>query len=241
MLQSPGIPLVAVLIVGACSPSGASTTDASTDTTAAASATGSTDPTGMSTSTDSPTSTGAAPTSTATGTTGDSGTSTGAGSTGGEGSTGGASSTGDASSSNSTGDASSGGEASTGGGVVASFNCVETTPVELALKETISGSFLGDGTPVDLSAVMVKGGGIDFHVDMALPVDPNDPNAADVAAFEAFLTMKGWDVNINDMTDDRRYFFAPEGAQNVAIFPAFYFKVYGGGGNGQFEFDCKKQ
>jgi len=53
--------------------------------------------------------------------------------------------------------------------------------------------------------------------------------------------MKGWDVNVDDMSDDRRYFFAPEGAQNVAIFPAFYYKVYGGGGNGQFEFDCKTQ
>jgi len=240
MLRSPWIPLIAVLAFGACSAADASTTDASTDTTGAA-ATDTSDPTGMGTSTETPTGTGAALTSSGTsaGTTGEAtGTSTGdTGASSGGDSSGAASSTGDAG----TGDPSSTGEASTGGGVVASFSCVETTPVELALKETISGSFLGDGTPVDLSAVMVKGGAIDFHVDVALPVDPNDPNAADIAAFEAFLTMQAWDVNINDMSDDRRYFFAPEGAQNVAIFPAFYYKVYGGGGNGQFEFDCKTQ
>lgn len=233
--------LFPLLIVFGCSPTNAevtasadtmgTTTGASTDASTGGMSTG-----GMSTGTASD------------------GTGTATSSTGPDPTTGGASSgtgtsTGGETSGGSTGDASTGGTSgigetsgsSTGGGVVASFTCAETTPVELYLKESISGSFTADGTPVELTAVMVKGGAVDFHVATALPVDPNDPNAADVAAFEASLTMTGWDVNIDDMSGDRRYFFAPEGAQNVAIFPAFYYRVYGGGGNGQFEFDCELQ
>lgn len=225
-----------VLASSGCSPT-ASATD---------SATGSTSSTGATTgvSTEGGTSTGGSPTTgdTSTGDASTGGASTGdasteGGSTGGGGSTSGGTGT-------TTGDASTGssGGSGTGGGVVVSFTCVETTPVELYLKEAISGSFTAEGTPVDLTATMVKGGAIDFHVDTALPVDPNDPYAADVAAFEMWLTMTGWDVNpADDMSGDRRYFFAPQGAQNVAIFQAFYYKVYGGGGNGQFEFDCALQ
>lgn len=232
-------PLLHALALAACSPAHATTLSAGPDTGTATSGGGST----AATLGDS--STGPGPTTGASGseggiTSGGPGGSTGEGSSSttdlssGGPSTGGAS-TGDAS----TGDSSTGGSSTSGGDPVASFTCVETTPVELPLKESISGSFLADGTPVDLTAVMVKGGAIDFHVDVAAPIDPNDPNAADVAAFEAWLKMQAWDVNPpGDMSGDRRYFFAPKGAQNVAIFPAFYFRVYEGGGNGQFEFDC---
>lgn len=223
--------LLHALALAACSPAHATTLSAGPDTGAATSSGGST----AATLGDS--STGPGPTTGASGSEGGI-TSVGGGSTG-EGS----SSTTDLSSGGpSTGGASTGGASTGGGDPVASFTCVETTPVELPLKESISGSFLADGTPVDLTAVMVKGGAIDFHVDVAAPIDPKDPNAADVAAFEAWLKMQAWDVNTpGDVSGDRRYFFAPKGAQNVAIFPAFYFRVYEGGGNGQFEFDCSLQ
>ncbi len=236
-MRRPGS-LVPLLVLAACSPaSGTSTTSAGPDT-GAASTSASTGGSSASTAGDSsagpgPTTSGSSSEGGST-SAGSSGSTSEGSSTTGEGTSGGPGSgtSGEGTSGSSTG-------ASTGGGVVASFTCVETTPVELPLKESISGSFLADGTPVDLTAIMVKGGAIDFHVDAAVPVDPNDPNAADVAAFEMWLKMQGWDVNPpGDMSGDRRYFFAPKGAQNVAIFPAFYFRVYEGGGNGQFEFDC---
>ena len=153
----------------------------------------------------------------------------------------------------STGEASTGGsggttgEASTGGttgGVVpfSHFACTETTPVELLLREAISGAFDAQGLPLDVTAVMVKSGATEFHVDVAKEVAPNDPYAADVAFWEQDLTAKGWDVNPpDDMSGDRRYIFIPDGAQFVAKFSLFYYHVYEGGGNGQFEFECLKQ
>ena len=179
--------------------------------------------------------------------------STGGGASTGEASTGGGASTGGASTGGSggtTGEASTGGttgEASTGGttgGVVpfSHFACTETTPVELLLREAISGAFDAQGLPLDVTAVMVKGGAIEFHVDVAKEVAPNDPYAADVAFWEQDLTAKGWDVNPpDDLSGDRRYIFIPDGAQFVAKFSLFYYHVYEGGGNGQFEFECLKQ
>ena len=236
-----------VVLLTACSPAGDATTGssagASGSTSASTSTSTSSDPdmsTGINATGDSPT-TGMPGTGTTTGSTTGTASTTGTDSTS-DGTTGTASTTGTDSTDSTTGTtgtASTTGSSTGGGGVVASFACVETTLVEPFMQESISGAFLADGTPVDVTAVMVKGGAVDFHVDVALPVDPNDPNAADVAAFETWLTMTGWDVNVNDMTDDRRYFFVPEGAQNVAIFQAFYYKIYGNNGNGQFEFACK--
>ena len=127
----------------------------------------------------------------------------------------------------------------TTGGIVASFTCTETSIVDPPMVETIAGSFDADGVPHDLVAIYTQSGNVDFQVDVAVPVAADDPNAADVADWENTLTMIGWDVNPpGDPTGDRRYFFAPDGAQNVAIFPAFYYRIYEAGGNGQFEFDC---
>jgi hypothetical protein len=182
------------------------------------------------------------------------GGSTGGGASTGEASTGGGASTGEASTGGSggtTGEASTGGgstgEASTGGstgGVVpfSHFACTETTPVELLLREAITGAFDAQGLPLDVTAVMVKSGATEFHVDVAKEVAPNDPYAADVAFWEQDLTAKGWDVNPpDDLSGDRRYIFIPDGAQFVAKFSLFYYHVYEGGGNGQFEFECLKQ
>ena len=188
---------------------------------------------------------GDASTSSGASTGGDASTSSGA-STGGDGGTTGAASTtgassGDASSGASSGDASSSG---TTGGVVpfSHFACTETTPIDLLLKEAITGAFDAQGIPLDVTAVMVKSGATDFHVDVAGDVAPDDPYAADVLFWEQTLTAKGWDVNPpDDMSGDRRYIFIPDGAQFVAKFSLFYYRVYGGGGNGQFEFECVKQ
>ena len=139
---------------------------------------------------------------------------------------------------------STGGTGGSTGGLepFSSFTCTELTPVELQLKEAISGSFTADGVPIDLLAVMVKGGATDFQVDIAGPVAPDDPYAADVAFWEQDLTAIGWDVNPpGPPADDRRYIFIPEGAQFVAKFALFYYRIYEGGGNGQFEFECLKQ
>ncbi|MBX7083677.1 MAG: hypothetical protein K1X88_30995 [Nannocystaceae bacterium] len=169
------------------------------------------------------------------------GSSSGADSGSSGGSSGGASSSdGSSSGGGSSGsDSSGGGSSSTGGGVVAVFSCDETSVVELPLVETIAGSFDADGTPLDVSASFVLSGAVDFAVDMAVPVAADDPYAADVAYWEQQLTMVGWDVNPpGDPTGDRRYLFIPDGAQGVAIFPAFYYHIYEAGGNGQFDFDC---
>lgn len=110
------------------------------------------------------------------------------------------------------------------------------------MVETIVGAFAEDGTPHDVVAQYVQSGTVDFAVDVALPVADDDPYAADVTYWEESLTMQGWDVNPpDDPSGDRRYFFAPAGAENVAIFAAFYYRVYEAGGNGQFEFDCVTQ
>jgi hypothetical protein len=152
--------------------------------------------------------------------------------------------TAEGSSSGGASSSSTGGTGGSTGGLepFSSFTCTELTVVELLLKEAISGSFTADGVPIDVLAVMVKGGATDFQVDVAGPVAPDDPYAADVAFWEQDLTAKGWDVNPpGPPAGDRRYIFIPEGAQFVAKFSLFYYRIYDGGGNGQFEFECLKQ
>lgn len=138
-----------------------------------------------------------------------------------------------------TGSESTGGESTGGALPVAYFDCTELTVVDLQLKETISGAFTAEGVPIDVLATMVKGGAIDFQIAVAAPVAADDPYAADVAFWENELTATAWDVNPpGDPTGDRRYIFVPEGAQFVAKFSLFYYRIYEGGGNGQFEFEC---
>ena len=198
---------------------------------------------GGSGTTDASTSGSGTSSSTAGSTSGTSGADTTTGSTGGS-TTGGSESSGgtaDSTGSETTDGSSSGGSTgdTTTGGIVASFTCTETSIVDPPMVETIAGSFDADGVPHDLVAIYTQSGNVDFQVDVAVPVAADDPNAADVADWENTLTMIGWDVNPpGDPTGDRRYFFAPDGAQNVAIFPAFYYRIYEAGGNGQFEFDC---
>ena len=107
------------------------------------------------------------------------------------------------------------------------------------MVETIDGAFDEVGVPMDLSATFTQSGSVDFQVDVAQPVAPGDPYYDDVVYWEDSLTMQGWDVTPpGDPFADHRYFFAPEGAQYVALFSAFYYRVYEAGGNGQFEFEC---
>lgn len=242
-MHTPHIgPVLALVLMGASCGSA----DPGAGTSTSAGATGSSGAT-----TDAPPTTGPAPTDTGASTQGGpDGPSTGA--TSEPGSTGGtaAGSTGSGSGGTSTGDggstdASTGGAGSdsTGGAVpVAYFDCTELTVVELALKEKISGAFDAQGVPLAVTATMVKGGAIDFQAPVAAPVAADDPYAADVAFWEQELTAVGWDVNPpGDPGGDRRYIFIPEGAQFVAKFALFYYRVYEGGGNGQFEFECLKQ
>lgn len=243
-MHTPHIgPVLALVLMGASCGSA----DPGAGTSTSAGATGSSGAT-----TDAPPTTGPAPTDTGASTQGGpDGSSTGGtsepGSTGG---TAAASSTGSGSTGTSTGDggstdASTGGAGSdsTGGVVpVAYFDCTELTVVDLALKEKISGAFDAQGVPLAVVATMVKGGAIDFQAPVAAPVAADDPYAADVAFWEQELTAVGWDVNPpGDPGGDRRYIFIPEGAQFVAKFALFYYRVYEGGGNGQFEFECLKQ
>lgn len=235
------------LQVAACNPDGAASTMSTSDTPTSDS-TGATPTTDAPTTSTTPTThepttsttpTTDASTTSATPTT-DGSTTTSTGSIGPQDTTDGAT----------TGESSTGASSSTGGtggstgGLepFSSFTCTELTPVELQLKEAISGSFTADGVPIDLLAVMVKGGATDFQVDIAGPVAPDDPYAADVAFWEQNLTAIGWDVNPpGPPAGDRRYIFIPEGAQFVAKFALFYYRIYEGGGNGQFEFECLKQ
>ena len=223
------------LQVAACNPDGATSTTSTGDTPTS-------DSTGATPTTYAPT-TSTTPTTAAstTGATSDGSTTTSTGSIGAQDTTDGAT----------TGESSTGALSSSTGGTggstggpepFSSFTCTELTPVELQLKEAISGSFTADGVPIDLLAVMIKGGATDFQVDIAGPVAPDDPYAADVAFWEQNLTAIGWDVNPpGPPADDRRYIFIPEGAQFVAKFALFYYRIYEGGGNGQFEFECLKQ
>lgn len=138
----------------------------------------------------------------------------------------------------STGEASSTG-GTTGGVVFSTFSCTETSVVDAAMVETIDGSFDEAGVPMDLVATFTQSGSVDFQVDVAQPVAPGDPHYDEVVYWEDSLTMQGWDVTPpGDPFADHRYFFAPEGAQYVALFSAFYYRVYEAGGNGQFEFEC---
>lgn len=245
-MHTPHIgPVLALVLMGASCGSA----DPGAGTSTSAGATGSS---GATTDAPPPT-TGPAPTDTGASTQGGpDGPSTGAtsepGSTGGT--TAAASSTGSGSTGTSTGDGGStdastsgAGSDSTGGAVpVAYFDCTELTVVELALKEKISGAFDAQGVPLAVTATMVKGGAIDFQAPVAAPVAADDPYAADVAFWEQELTAVGWDVNPpGDPGGDRRYIFIPEGAQFVAKFALFYYRVYEVGGNGQFEFECLKQ
>lgn len=220
------------LQAAACNPDGAASTTSAGDTASAASSTG--DTTGATPTTGAPT----------TGTTSDGSTSTSTGEVGGssgpQGTTDGATTAEGSSGASSSGTGDTGG--STGGlEPFSSFACTELTLVELLLREEISGAFTAEGVPIDVLAVMVKGGAIDFQVDIAGPVAPDDPYAADVAYWEQSLTAKGWDVNPpGPPVGDRRYIFIPEGAQFVAKFALFYYRIYEGGGNGQFEFECLK-
>ena len=223
------------LQVAACNPDGATSTTSTGDTPTS-------DSTGATPTTYAPT-TSTTPTTAAstTGATSDGSTTTSTGSIGAQDTTDGAT----------TGESSTGALSSSTGGTggstggpepFSSFTCTELTPVELQLKEAISGSFTADGVPIDLLAVMIKGGATDFQVDIAGPVAPDDPYAADVAFWEQNLTAIGWDVNPpGPPAGDRRYIFIPEGAQFVAKFALFYYRIYEGGGNGQFEFECLKQ
>jgi hypothetical protein len=164
-----------------------------------------------------------------------SGSTDGEGSTSG-GSTGATGSTGPGTGS-STGDGSTGG--TTEGLVFSTFSCTETSIVDAAMVETIDGAFDDAGVPLELVATFTQSGNVDFQVDPALPVAPDDPYYADVMYWEDALTMQGWNVTPpGDPFADRRYFFAPDGAQYVALFSAFYYRVYEAGGNGQFEFEC---
>ncbi len=230
-----------VLQAAACNPDGATSNTSVGDTSSAASSSGGSS--GATPTSGAPTSTsiGDGSTSTSTGEVGGSSGSQGTsdGATTAEGSSGASSSSSGGASSSSTG----GTGGSTGGlEPFSSFTCTELTVVELLLKEAISGSFTADGVPIDVLAVMVKGGATDFQVDVAGPVAPDDPYAADVAFWEQDLTAKGWDVNpAGPPAGDRRYVFIPEGAQFVAKFSLFYYRIYDGGGNGQFEFECLKQ
>lgn len=235
--------LTSLAAAGCGSGGGTATSDSTGATTGAGAGTGTGTSTGATTD---------LPPTTGTPTTGDSSTTQASpGSTSGDGTTGSSSgSTGAASTQASTGDGSTGttstggtGSESTGGGVpVASFECTELTVVDLQLKEKISGSFDAEGVPLAVTATMVKGGAIDFQVAVAAPVAADDPYAADVAFWEQQLTAQGWDVNPpGEPGGDRRYIFIPEGAQFVAKFSLFYYRVYEGGGNGQFEFECLKQ
>ncbi len=188
------------LQVAACNPDGAASTMSTSDTPTSDS-TGATPTTDAPTTSTTPTThepttsttpTTDASTTSATPTT-DGSTTTSTGSIGPQDTTDGAT----------TGESSTGASSSTGGtggstgGLepFSSFTCTELTPVELQLKEAISGSFTADGVPIDLLAVMVKGGATDFQVDIAGPVAPDDPYAADVAFWEQNLTAIGWDVN----------------------------------------------
>lgn len=243
-MHTPHIgPVLALVLMGASCGSA----DPGAGTSTSAGGTGS-----SGAATDAPPTTGLAPTDTGASTQGGpDGTSTGA--TSEPGSTGGTTAAGSTSSGSggtSTGDggstdASTGGAGSdsTGGAVpVAYFDCTELTVVELALKEKISGAFDAQGVPLAVVATMVQGGAIDFQAPVAAPVAADDPYAADVAFWEQELTAEGWDVNPpGDPGGDRRYIFIPEGAQFVAKFALFYYRVYEGGGNGQFEFECLKQ
>lgn len=216
------IPLVAIwtLALACGDDAGGGSTDSSTSGSGSSSGSSS----GGSTS-------GSSGTDSSTGSTG--GTSSGSADTSssGTGSTGGDTTDG-SSSGGSTGD-------TTTGGIVATFSCTEISIVDPPMVEVITGAFDEAGVPHDLTATFVNSGNIDFQIDVAAPVAANDPYAEDVAYWEETLTMVGWDVNPpGDPTGDRRYFFAPEGAQNVAIFSAFYYRIYEGGGNGQFDFDC---
>ncbi len=247
--------LAALLAVqaAACNPDGAASTtgtsDPSTsDSTGAASTTG-TPTTGTTATSDaattSTTATSDAPTTSTTATTtsdGSATTSTTTSASSGPQSTTDGTTTGESSSGAS--DSSTGATGGTTGGVepFSSFTCTELTLVDLLLREAISGSFTADGVPIDVLAVMVKGGATDFQIDIAGPVAPDDPYAADVAFWEQDLTAIGWDVNPpGPPAGDRRYIFIPEGAQFVAKFSLFYYRIYEGGGNGQFEFECLKQ
>lgn len=234
------------LLAAACNPDGATSTTSTSDTPTSDS-TGATPTTGGPTTstpptTDAPTTSTPSTTDTpTTSATSDGSTSTSTGSSGPQGTTDGAT-TGESSSAASNSSTDGTGESTGGLEPFSSFTCTELTPVELLLKEEISGSFTADGVPIDLLAVMVKGGATDFQVDIAGPVAPDDPYAADVAFWEQNLTAIGWDVNPpGPPAGDRRYIFIPEGAQFVAKFALFYYRIYEGGGNGQFEFECLKQ
>lgn len=232
--------LTALPAAGCGTDGGTATSDSTaTGTSASASTSAST---GAGPTTDLPATTGAPTTGSGSTTQGGSASTSGDETTS---STGGSTGAGSAQTSTSDGSTGTGGTGSesTGGGVpVTSFDCTELTVVDLQLKEKISGSFDAQGVPLDVTATMVKGGAIDFHVAAAGPVADDDPYAADVAFWEQELTAQGWDVNPpGEPGGDRRYIFIPEGAQFVAKFSLFYYRVYEGDGNGQFEFECLKQ
>lgn len=123
--------------------------------------------------------------------------------------------------------------------IVSTFSCEETSVVEPFLKLTISGGFTAQSEPRNLVATHTLGGAIEFSVPLPALVDPSDANYADVVYWEMQLSMVGYDVNLpDDGTDDSRYLFLPSGAEGVSTFDAFYYHIYGVGGNGQFEFTC---
>ena len=140
---------------------------------------------------------------------------------------------------NDTSDTSDTDTGDTGDPIVSTFDCSETSVVDAYMLLDITGGFDASGTPRDLLSVHVYGGAVDFAVDEGLPVADDDPYAADVAYWEDSLSMIGWDVNtVDDGSGDRRYLFFPDGAEGTSTFDAFYYYVYGAGGNGQFEFRC---
>ena len=125
--------------------------------------------------------------------------------------------------------------------VVSTFTCVNLGAVEPFLQLHITGGFTAASEPRNLDATHVLGGATEFSVALPLLVDPNDPNYADVVAWESTLSMVGWDVNYpDDGSEDRRYFFIPSGAEGISTFDAFYYRVYGAGGSGQFDFECTR-
>ncbi|MFV8750192.1 hypothetical protein ACNOYE_06550 [Nannocystaceae bacterium ST9] len=123
--------------------------------------------------------------------------------------------------------------------IVSTFSCEETSVVEPFLQLTITGGFTAQSEPRNLVATHTLGGAIEFSVPIPALVDPNDANYADVVYWEMQLSMVGYDVNLpDDGTDDSRYLFLPSGAEGVSTFDAFYYRVYGVGGTGQFDFTC---